>query len=104
MVIVPWSTTETFEDKIVVDAVKHPHMRIARMENVKRKADDCVEITFHHLIGQNGQVKYHTQCMEMGLFSHDEYISAIEEAGLHLIEIYEGPNIRMGAFVGRLNR
>jgi hypothetical protein len=40
--------------------------------------------------------------MEVGLFSHDEYISAIQEAGLQLVEIYEGPNISMGAFVGRL--
>jgi len=103
-IIVPWSTTESFQEKIVVDAVKHPHMRIARMENVKRKAIDCVEVTFHHLIGQNGEVKYHTQRMEIGLFSHNEYVSAIEEAGLQLVEIYDGPNIRMGAFVGRLTR
>jgi len=104
VVIVPWSTTESFKEKIVVDAVKHPHIRIARMENVKRKAPNLVEVTFHHLIGKNGQVKYHTQRMEMGLFSRDEYISAMEEAGLQLVEIYEGPNIRMGAFVGRLTR
>lgn len=103
-IITPWSTTESFKEKIVVDAVKHPHVRIARMENVKRKAIDCVEVTFHHLIGQNGQVKYHTQRMEMGLFSHNEYTSAIEEAGLQLVETYEGRNIRMGAFVGRLTK
>ncbi|MFB0557373.1 MAG: class I SAM-dependent methyltransferase [Dehalococcoidia bacterium] len=102
VIIVPWSTTESFKEKIVVDAVKHPHIRIARMENVKRKATNLVEITFHHLIGEKGQVEYHTQCMEVGLFSHDEYISSIQEAGLQLVEIYEGPNISMGAFVGRL--
>lgn len=102
VIIVPWSTTESFKEKIVVDAVKHPQIRIARMENVKRKAANIVEITFHHLIGKDGQVKYHTQCMEVGLFSRDEYISAIQEAGLQLVEIYEGPNISMGAFVGTL--
>lgn len=101
-IIVPWSTTESFKEKIVVDAVKHPHIRIARMENVKRKATNLVEITFHHLVGKDGQVKYYTQCMEVGLFSHDDYISAIQDAGLQLVEIYEGSNISMGAFVGRL--
>lgn len=102
VIIVPWSTTESFKEKIVVDAVKHPQIRIARMENVKQKAANLVEITFHHLIGKDGQVKYHTQRMEVGLFSNDEYISAIQEAGLQLVEIYEGPNISMGAFVGTL--
>jgi ubiquinone/menaquinone biosynthesis C-methylase UbiE len=102
VIIVPWSTTEAFKETIVVDAVKHPHIRIARMENVKQKSNSLVEITFHHLIGRSGQVKYHTQRMEVGLFSRDDYISAIQEAGLQLAEIYEGPNISMGAFVGRL--
>ena len=102
VIIVPWSTTESFKEKIVVDAVKHPHVRIARMENVERKSMNLVEITFHHLIGENGQVKYQTQRMEVGLFSRDEYISAIQEAGLQLLEIYEGPNISMGAFVETL--
>lgn len=102
VIIVPWSTTEAFKETIVVDAVKHPHIRIARMENVKRKATNHVEITLHHLIGKNGQVKYHTQRIEVGLFSREEYISAIQEAGLQLVEIYEGPAIKMGAFVGRL--
>lgn len=104
VIITPWSTTESFKERIVVDAVKHPYIRIARMENVKRKTTDCVEVTFHHLVGQNGQVKYHTQSMEIGLFSQDEYISSMEEAGLELVEIYDGPNIRMGAFVGRLTK
>ena len=102
MILVPWSTTETFEEKIVVDAVKQPHLKIARMENVKRKAPELVEVTFHHLIGQNGEVTYRTQSMELGLFSQEEYLSAIQGAGLELVEIYDGPAIRMGAFVGRL--
>ena len=101
-IIVPWSTTEAFKETIVVDAVKHPNVRIARMENVKRKAMNLVEVTFHHLIGKSGQVKYHTQRMEVGLFSRHDYVSAIQEAGLQIAEIYEGPNISMGAFVGRL--
>jgi len=104
VIIVPWSTTEAFEETIVVDAVKHPHIRIARMENVKRKSNSLVEVTFHHLIGKSGQVKYHTQRMEVGLFSRDDYISAIQEAGLQLAEVYEGSNISMGAFVGRLTK
>ena len=102
MILVPWSTTETFKEKIVVDAVKHPHLRIARMENVKRKAPDLVEVTFHHLIGKDGEVSYRTQSMELGLFSQAEYLSAVQGAGLELVEIYTGPAIRMGAFVGRL--
>lgn len=58
--LTPWSTQEEFKPKIVVDAVKHPDVRIARMENVKRKAPDLIELDFHHLVGRDGVVTYHT--------------------------------------------
>lgn len=104
LILVPWSTTEAFRENIVIDAVKHPDIKIARMENVKRKTSNLVEVTFHHLIGKNGEVKYHTQQIEVGLFSKDEYLAAIQEAELQLMEIYEGSSIKMGAYVGRLTK
>ncbi|MDP6403232.1 MAG: hypothetical protein QF467_06760 [SAR202 cluster bacterium] len=104
VIIVPWSTKETFKEKIMVDAVKHPHVKIARMENVKLKTPNVVVVMFHHLIGRDGQVTYHTQTMEVGLFSQEAYISAFQKAGLELVEVYEGVAIKMGAFIGRLPR
>jgi SAM-dependent methyltransferase len=99
--LTPWSTQEEFKPKIVVDAVKQPHVRISRMENVKRKAPDLVEVDFHHLVGRDGIVTYHTQSMEIGLFSRQQYLDALSKANLELMEYYEGSDISMGLFVAR---
>lgn len=99
--LTPWSTQEEFRPKIVVDTVKHPHVRISRMENVKRKAPSLVEVDFHHLVGRDGIVTYHTQSMEIGLFSRQQYLDAVSKAQLELMEYYEGSDIPMGLFVAR---
>ena len=99
--LTPWSTQEDFEPKIVVDSVKHPDVRLARMENVKLKAPGLVEVDFHHLIGRDGRVTYHQQSVVIGLFSRQQYLDAIDGAGLELMEHYRGSEIRMGVFVTR---
>jgi SAM-dependent methyltransferase len=99
--VTPWSTQEEFEPAIVVDAAKHSHIRIARMENVKRKAMDLVEVDIHHLVGRDGKVTYRTQSIKVGLFSTQQYLDAMCEAKLELMEYYQGSDIRMGAFIAR---
>jgi len=99
--LTPWSTREEFEPSIVVSAVKHPHVRISRMENVKYKAPGIIEIDFHHLVGRDGVVTYHTQSMEIGLFSRQQYLDAITGAELELMEYYQGADMPMGVFVAR---
>ncbi|OGN98643.1 MAG: hypothetical protein A2Y58_04290 [Chloroflexi bacterium RBG_13_51_52] len=99
--LTPWSTQEEFKPKIVVDAVKHPNVRIARMENVKLKAPGLIVVDFHHLIGRDGVVTYNTQSIEIGLFSRQQYIDAIAGAKLELMEYYQGSDIPMGVFVAR---
>ena len=99
--LTPWSTKEDFKPKIIVDAVKQPHVRIARMENVKLKAPGLIEVDFHHLIGRDGNVTYHTQSIELGLFSRQQYSNAINRSGLELLAYYQGPDMPMGAFIAR---
>ncbi|HEY41370.1 MAG TPA: class I SAM-dependent methyltransferase [Dehalococcoidia bacterium] len=99
--LTPWSTQEEFKPKIVVDAVKQPHVCISRMENVKFKAPGLIEVDFHHLVGRNGKVTYHTQSMEIGLFSRQQYLDALGNARLELMEYYEGSDMPMGVFVAR---
>lgn len=103
LVLTPWSTTEEFEPSVVVDALKHPDIKLARMENVKRKTPDLVEIEFHHLIGKGGQVEYHCFQKDVGLFSEHAYVQAIEDAGLELVERYREKAIRFGAYIARKN-
>jgi SAM-dependent methyltransferase len=99
--LTPWSTQEEFKPVIVVDTVKHPHVLISRMENVKRKAPDLVEVDLHHLVGRDGIVKYHTQSIEVGLFSRQQYLDALCNTQLEMMEYYNGPDIPMGLFVAR---
>lgn len=99
--ITPWSTVEDFQDLIVVDAADRPDLKIARMEQVRLKEPKVVEVTFHHLLGKNNDVTYHRQSMEIGLFSREEYRSAMTDAGLKVVEEYAGADVRGGAYIGR---
>ncbi len=99
--ITPWSTVEDFQDLMVVDAADQPDLKIARMEQVRLKEPKMVEVTFHHLLGQNNEVTYHKQSMEIGLFSREEYISAMTDAGLNVTEEYKGGDVRGGAYIGK---
>lgn len=99
--ITPWSTEEDFRDIIVVDAADRPDLKIARMEQVRLKEPKRIEVTFHHLLGKNDNVTYHKQSMEIGLFSRQEYLSAMKDAGLKVIEEYTGTDVRGGAYIGK---
>mgnify|MGYP001768849961 CR=1 FL=1 len=99
--ITPWSTEEDFRDIIVVDAADRPDLKIARLEQVRLKEPKLIEVTFHHLLGKNDNVTYHKQSMEIGLFSRQEYLSAMKDAGLKVIEEYTGTDVRGGAYIGK---
>jgi len=99
--ITPWSTVEAFQDMLVVDAIDRPDLKIARMEQVRLKEPKIVEVTFHHLLGKNDGVTYHKQSMEIGLFSREEYLSAMTGAGLKVVEEYTGADVRGGAYIGK---
>lgn len=99
--ITPWSTVEDFQDLIVVDAADKPDLKIARMEQVRLKEPKLVEVTFHHLLGKNNEVTYHKQSMEIGLFSRQEYVQAMTDAGLEVVEEYRGTDVRGGAYIGK---
>jgi SAM-dependent methyltransferase len=101
VLITSWSTVEDFKDMIVVDAANGPDLKIARMEQVRLKEPKIVEVTFHHLLGKNNNVTYHKQSMEIGLFSRQEYLSAIANTGLKVVEEYTGTDVRGGAYIGK---
>jgi len=52
-------------------------------------------------VGRDGVVTYHTQRMEIGLFSRQQYLDVISGANLELMEYYQGPDMPMGVFVAR---
>lgn len=101
VLITPWSTEEEFKDLIVVDAADKPDLKIVRMEQVRLKEPKIIEVTFHHLLGKNNKVTYHKQSMEIGLFSRQEYLSAMTNAGLKIVEEYTGTDVRGGAYIAK---
>ena len=101
VLITPWSTVEDFKDIIIVDAADRPDLKIARMEQVLLKEPKIVEVTFHHLLGKDNNVTYHKQSVEIGLFSRQEYLSAMTDTGLKVVEEYTGTDVRGGAYIGK---
>jgi hypothetical protein len=39
--------------------------------------------------------------MEIGLFSREEYAAAMIDAGLNVVEVYTGKDVRGGAYIGK---
>jgi SAM-dependent methyltransferase len=99
--ITPWSTAEQFQPLVVAGATDRPELKVARMEQVRLKEPGLVEVTFHHLVGRDGDVTYHRQSMELGLFARQDYVSAMTAAGLDVVQEYTGADVRGGAFIGR---
>ena len=99
--ITPWSTVEDFQDLIVVEAANRSDCKIARMEQVRLKEPGILEVTFHHLVGKNNDITYNKQSMEIGLFSREEYRSAMTDAGMKVVEEYKGTDVRGGAYIGK---
>lgn len=104
LILTPWSTQEDFHEGMFTDAVNRQDVAIARLEAIQRKGTDRVEVTMHHLVGRGGNVEYHTQAIEIGLFSRAEYTNSIRQAGLELLDFYNGPHVAMGAYIARLPR
>lgn len=85
----------------MVDSADKPDLKIARMEQVRLKEPKIVEVAFHHLLGKNNEVTYHKQSMGIGLFSQEEFGSAMTDAGLNVVEENTRTDVRGGAYIGK---
>jgi len=96
LVLVPWSNTEDFKEKIVTDIIKKPNIKIVRMENVRKSGSNKLKITYNYLIGKNKKVQHLTGEFNAGLFSKQQYRKSIQKAGLKIVKIFQGKDIQMG--------
>jgi len=99
LIIEPWFTPEqwhpgsphaTFVDK--------PDLKIARM-NVSEVDGRLSSFTFHYLVAASEGIKYFTERHELGLFTHEEYLQALQLAGLVVHHDPEGLYGR-GLYIG----
>jgi SAM-dependent methyltransferase len=96
----PWVNREAFRaGSIHATYVDLPDLKIARV-NTSTVADRVSVINFHYLVGTPDGVEYFTEHHRMGLFSHDEYLTAFRSAGL---EVFHDPDGLMGRglYIGR---
>lgn len=99
LVLEPWLRPEQWESgRIDADFVDQPQLKIARMNSTAREGDVSI-IDFHYLVGGPKGIEYFSERLELGLFTHDEYLAALQDAGLD-VEHQAGGLIGRGLYVG----
>jgi ubiquinone/menaquinone biosynthesis C-methylase UbiE len=102
LILTPWSSKETFSERVVYDLNKSGDIKVARMEQVEKVGEDEVGISQHYLIADGTDVNYYKTDVSLRLFSFDEYERAIRQADLDIMEFCREKEIQMGmAYVCR---
>ncbi len=100
LILTPWDTTETYNDKTLVDCGEKDGIKFCYMESVKQS--NCkIEVEMFHLLGKNNKIKEYHYTQNVTLFSEKEYVNAIREAGFEICTRLSENDFRMGAFVCR---
>ncbi len=85
VIIEPWFTPETFWDgHVVLNQIDESDLKVAWMYRQERIGRISV-LPIHYLLGTaDGGVEHFTERHELGLFSHQEYTTAMESVGLRV--------------------
>jgi ubiquinone/menaquinone biosynthesis C-methylase UbiE len=90
MILEPWITPADFKKGLVgSNFVDKPNLKIARI-NVGRVRGPVSELEFHYLIGTPSKVQHVVDKVLCGLWTHEDYIDAIRDAGLKVSFDNEG--------------
>lgn len=101
LIVEPWLTPEKFVPGRVSGLfVDEPELKLARI-SVGRRESRLAILEMHHLIGTPSGVESFVERLEITLFPHEAYRSAMTAAGLSVDFDPEGPMGR-GLFVGTL--
>jgi SAM-dependent methyltransferase len=80
--------------------VDEEDLKAVRMNTGIPAVDGVTTLEFHYLVGTPAHVEYFTERHELALFSHDDYVGALEAAGLAVEHEAEGL-IGRGLYIGR---
>jgi SAM-dependent methyltransferase len=99
LVVEPWLTPDVWEDgHLGAVFVDEPDLKIARV-NLGDREGRLSRFVFHYLVLTHAGIERFEEPHELGLFSHDEYVSAFRAADLDVAHDPEGLMGR-GLYVG----
>jgi ubiquinone/menaquinone biosynthesis C-methylase UbiE len=99
ILVEPWFTPEKWKTGSVhATFVDQPDLKISRM-SISERNGDVSRNEFHYLVATPAGIQYFTECHELGLFTHDDYLAAFRDSGLEVIHDPEGLDGR-GLYIG----
>jgi SAM-dependent methyltransferase len=99
LILEPWLTPEQWKpDRVSAIFVDQPDLKISRMSSGGVEGRLSI-LDFHYMVGTSKGIEYFTERHELGLFSHKEYIEALQNAGLEVSYDPEGVDGR-GLYIG----
>lgn len=99
LILEPWLTPEQWKpDRVSALFVDQPDLKISRMSSGGVEGRLSI-LDFHYMVGTLKGVEYFTERHELGLFTHEEYIEALHQAGLEVTHDPEGVDGR-GLYIG----
>lgn len=99
LVVEPWPTPKQWQiGRLGANFVDEPNLKVARFSISKARGKLSL-LDEHHLVATPYRIEHFVERLEMGLFTHDEYLDAFREAKLETVYDSEGL-IGRGLYIG----
>jgi ubiquinone/menaquinone biosynthesis C-methylase UbiE len=99
LLVEPWFTPEQWQPgRASMTQVNKPDVKIVRMSYSRRRGN-VSSIEFQYLIGTSKGIDHSVEIHELGLFTHQEYMTAFKAAGLNVTHDPKGLDAR-GLYIG----
>jgi len=83
LVIEPWITPDAWiPDHVGAAFVDEPELKVARINAGVEPKSDRLVLDMHYLVGTPAGVEHFIERHEVGMFTSDQYLEAVREAGL----------------------
>jgi ubiquinone/menaquinone biosynthesis C-methylase UbiE len=90
MFLEPWISPATFRKGLIGwNFVDKPNLKIARI-NISKVRGPVAAFEYHYLIGTSDKIQHIVDSVPTGLWTHEEYLAAVRDAGLEVSFDSEG--------------